>query len=119
MEGSDGPGLACQQADERLTNGFPEELLSLRIYLWSPTRSCPDLTYAFVTTQALLKSPLLLDCKDNPEHGLRFVLTFQQATSFLVPMDRCVLLAQQVIFFRRPKFRRERKSRSKQTGGHG
>jgi len=50
----------------------------------------------FHNLQAFLKSPLLLDCKENPEHGLRFVLTFQPATSFLVPMDRCVLLAQQV-----------------------
>lgn len=36
---------------------------------------------------------MLLEYKDNPEHGLRFILTFQPSTSFLVPMDRCVALA--------------------------
>ncbi|PKA60897.1 Serine/threonine-protein kinase ATR [Apostasia shenzhenica] len=40
-----------------------------------------------------LKEPLLLDCKENPEHGLRLILTFEPSTPFLVPLDRCIYLA--------------------------
>ena len=39
-----------------------------------------------------LKDPLELEYKDNPEHGLRLILTFQPATSFLVPLDRTITL---------------------------
>ena len=40
-----------------------------------------------------LKEPLTLECKDNPEHGLRLVLTFEPSTPFLVPMDKFINLA--------------------------
>ncbi|KAK2974573.1 hypothetical protein RJ640_016914 [Escallonia rubra] len=40
-----------------------------------------------------LKEPLALDCKENPEHGLRLILTFEPSTPFLVPLDRCINLA--------------------------
>ncbi|XP_010436242.1 PREDICTED: probable transcription-associated protein 1, partial [Camelina sativa] len=40
-----------------------------------------------------LKEPLTLECKDNPEHGLRLVLTFAPSTPFLVPMDKFINLA--------------------------
>ncbi|XP_078446328.1 phosphatidylinositol 3- and 4-kinase family protein with FAT domain-containing protein isoform X2 [Wolffia australiana] len=40
-----------------------------------------------------LKEPLSLDCKENPEHGLRLILTFEPSTPFLVPLDRCIHLA--------------------------
>ena len=30
--------------------------------------------------------------KENPEHGLRIILTFHPTTSFLVPLDRCLSL---------------------------
>lgn len=40
-----------------------------------------------------LKEPLALECKENPEHGLRLILTFEPSTPFLVPLDRCVNLA--------------------------
>ncbi len=40
-----------------------------------------------------LKDPQPLEYKDNPEHGLRLILTFEPQTSFLVPVDRCVGLA--------------------------
>ena len=40
-----------------------------------------------------LHDPLELDLKDNPEHGLRLILTFQPQTSFLVPLDRCLALS--------------------------
>ncbi|KAL8246880.1 hypothetical protein R6Q59_008096 [Mikania micrantha] len=40
-----------------------------------------------------LKEPLALECKENPEHGLRLILTFEPETPFLVPLDRCINLA--------------------------
>lgn len=40
-----------------------------------------------------LKEPLALDCKENPEHGLRLILTFEPSTPFLVPLDRFINLA--------------------------
>ncbi|XP_059293060.1 uncharacterized protein LOC132046449 isoform X1 [Lycium ferocissimum] len=40
-----------------------------------------------------LKEPLALECKENPEHGLRTILTFEPSTPFLVPLDRCINLA--------------------------
>lgn len=40
-----------------------------------------------------LKEPLTLECKENPEHGLRSILTFEPSTPFLVPLDRCIYLA--------------------------
>jgi hypothetical protein len=40
-----------------------------------------------------LAEPLELELKDNPEHGLRLILTFQPQTSFLVPLDRCLALS--------------------------
>lgn len=40
-----------------------------------------------------LKEPLVLECKENPEHGLRVILTFEPETPFLVPLDRCINLA--------------------------
>ncbi|KAJ4713985.1 transformation/transcription domain-associated protein-like [Melia azedarach] len=40
-----------------------------------------------------LKEPLALECKENPEHGLRIILTFEPSTPFLVPLDRCINLA--------------------------
>lgn len=42
-----------------------------------------------------LHDPLELDLKENPEHGLRLILTFQPTTSFLVPLDRCLALSSQ------------------------
>ena len=40
-----------------------------------------------------LKEPTELDFKSNSEHGMRLILTFNPATSFLVPLDRCIVLA--------------------------
>ncbi|KAG0495758.1 hypothetical protein HPP92_000449 [Vanilla planifolia] len=40
-----------------------------------------------------LREPLMLECKENPEHGLRLILTFEPSTPFLVPLDRCIYLA--------------------------
>ncbi len=39
-----------------------------------------------------LKAPQAVAYRENPEHGLRIVLTFHPATSFLVPLDRCLSL---------------------------
>jgi transformation/transcription domain-associated protein len=41
----------------------------------------------------LLQQPPRLEYKDNPEHGLRIILTFPPQTSFLVPLDKCIALA--------------------------
>eukprot|EP00958_Prasinococcus_capsulatus_P028071 scaffold6247_cov416-Prasinococcus_capsulatus_cf.AAC.17 len=43
------------------------------------------------------KHALELESKDNPEHGLRLILTFEPNTSFLVPLDRSISLARQAI----------------------
>ncbi|XP_061345668.1 uncharacterized protein LOC133291419 isoform X3 [Gastrolobium bilobum] len=47
-----------------------------------------------------LKEPLVLECKENPEHGLRLILTFEPATPFLVPLDRCINLAVEAVMNR-------------------
>lgn len=47
-----------------------------------------------------LKEPLALECKENPEHGLRLILTFEPATPFLVPLDRCINLAVEAVMNR-------------------
>ncbi|KAI4314757.1 hypothetical protein L6164_027634 [Bauhinia variegata] len=47
-----------------------------------------------------LKEPLALECKENPEHGLRLILTFEPATPFLVPLDRCINLAVTAVMHR-------------------
>ena len=44
-----------------------------------------------------LKAPIGLDYKVNPEHGLRLILTFEPSTSFLVPLDRCIVLARSAL----------------------
>ncbi|CAD7696024.1 unnamed protein product, partial [Ostreobium quekettii] len=45
-----------------------------------------------------LKEPLHLECKENPELGLRFILTFQPEPKFLVPLDKCIALAKKGLF---------------------
>jgi len=47
--------------------------------------------------RAFLKEPLELEAKENPEHGLRMILTFQPETSFLVPFDRCIALMRGIL----------------------
>ncbi|KAL2497630.1 inositol or phosphatidylinositol kinase [Abeliophyllum distichum] len=47
-----------------------------------------------------LKEPLALECKENPEHGLRLILTFEPSTPFLVPLDRCINLAVAAVMHR-------------------
>lgn len=49
-------------------------------------------------SRRFLKDPWPLEYRDNPEHGLRLILTFKPNTSFLVPLDKCVLLAKQGLF---------------------
>ena len=44
-----------------------------------------------------LWDPPPLDARANPEHGLRFILTFAPVTSFLVPLDRCTGLARDLL----------------------
>jgi len=47
--------------------------------------------------RAFLRDPLELDAKGNPEHGLRMILMFKPETSFLVPLDRCIVLMQNIL----------------------
>ena len=47
--------------------------------------------------RAFLRRPLELDAKSNPEHGLRMILMFKPETSFLVPLDRCIVLMQNIL----------------------
>lgn len=49
-------------------------------------------------SRRFLKDPWPLEYRDNPEHGLRLILTFKPNTSFLVPLDKCVLLAKQGLY---------------------
>ena len=44
-----------------------------------------------------LRSPAELEYKENPEHGLRLILTFQPSTSFLVPLDRSIALCRAAV----------------------
>ena len=44
-----------------------------------------------------LRSPAELEYKENPEHGLRLILTFHPATSFLVPLDRSIALCRAAV----------------------
>ena len=44
-----------------------------------------------------LWDPPTLEARTNPEHGLRFILTFAPVTSFLVPLDRCAALARDLL----------------------
>ena len=46
-----------------------------------------------------LKEPLALECKENPEHGLRLILTFEPSTPFLLPPDRCINLAVAAVMY--------------------
>ncbi|KAI9081282.1 hypothetical protein K1719_036782 [Acacia pycnantha] len=72
------------------------------LVLWSHLRPAPYLWGAKALqllgklggrNRRFLKEPLALECKENPEHGLRLILTFEPATPFLVPLDRCINLA--------------------------
>ena len=49
-----------------------------------------------------LKEPLTLECRDNPEYGLRLILTFEPSTPFLVPMDKFINLAVAAIMQKTP-----------------
>ncbi|KAA8531972.1 hypothetical protein F0562_006886 [Nyssa sinensis] len=61
-------------------------------YLWGG-RSLQLLGKLGGRNRRFLKEPLALECKENPEHGLRLILTFEPSTPFLVPLDRCINLA--------------------------
>lgn len=81
-----------------MANVMSEVILAL----WSHLRPAPY-PWGAKTLQVLgklggrnrrfLKEPLALECKENPEHGLRLILTFEPSTPFLVPLDRCINLA--------------------------
>lgn len=61
-------------------------------YQWGP-KSLQLLGKLGGRNRRFLKEPLAIECKENPEHGLRIILTFEPSTPFLVPLDRCINLA--------------------------
>ncbi|KAI8019703.1 Transcription-associated protein 1 [Camellia lanceoleosa] len=69
-----------------MANVLSEVILAL----WSHLRPAP---YPWGGKSYAFKEPLALECKENPEHGLRLILTFEPSTPFLVPLDRCINLA--------------------------
>ena len=76
--------------------------------LWSHLKPYPPYVLGIKALQLLGKlggrcrrffhEALELDCKNNPEHGLRLMLTFEPTTSFLVPLDRCINLARTRVY---------------------
>jgi phosphatidylinositol kinase/protein kinase (PI-3 family) len=50
-----------------------------------------------------LSKPLPLEFKSNPEYGLRVILSFQPQTRFLIPLDKCIQMATNVVRNRRNK----------------
>ncbi|XP_008795100.2 transformation/transcription domain-associated protein-like [Phoenix dactylifera] len=81
-----------------MANVMPEVILALWSHLrplpypWG-TRALQLLGKLGGRNRRFLKEPLTLECKENPEHGLRLILTFEPSTPFLVPLDRCIHLA--------------------------
>lgn len=81
-----------------MANVMSEVILALWSHLRPPpyswgTKALQLLGKLGGRNRRFLKEPLLLDCKENPEHGLRLILTFEPETPFLVPLDRCIHLA--------------------------
>ena len=44
-----------------------------------------------------LSRPLPLEFKSNPEYGLRVILSFNAQTRFLIPLDKCIKMATNVV----------------------
>ncbi|KAG8099235.1 hypothetical protein GUJ93_ZPchr0013g36432 [Zizania palustris] len=81
-----------------MANLMSEVILALWSHLRPPpytwgTKSLELLGKLGGRNRRFLREPLALECKENPEHGLRLVLTFEPATPFLVPLDRCIHFA--------------------------
>ncbi|CAA6673494.1 unnamed protein product [Spirodela intermedia] len=70
--------------EPNMANVMSEVILAL----WSHLRP-PPYPWGAKALQLLGK----LGCKENSEHGLRLILTFEPSTPFLVPLDRCIHLA--------------------------
>ena len=84
--------------EPNMANVMSEVILALWAHLRPPpypwgAKSLQLLGKLGGRNRRFLKEPLSLECKDNPEHGLRLILTFEPSTPFLVPLDRCVHLA--------------------------
>ena len=61
------------------------------VHHWVHTSACQDM--AVMGVAAWEQEPGELEVRDNPECGLRLILTFAPQTNFLVPLDRCIALA--------------------------
>ncbi|XWS33857.1 hypothetical protein CRYUN_Cryun22dG0119000 [Craigia yunnanensis] len=81
-----------------MVNVMSEVILALWSYLRPAPYRCGGKALQLLgklggRNRRFLKEPLALECKENPEHGLRLILTFEPSTPFLVPLDRCINLA--------------------------
>lgn len=47
--------------------------------------------------RAFVKEPQGVEYRPNPEHSLRMIFTFEPSTSFLLPLDKCVAQATEVL----------------------
>ena len=81
---------------------MPSVMSDMILALWSHLRPAPYPWGAKAlqllgklggNNRCFLKEPLALECKENPEHGLHLILTFEPSTPFVVPLDQCINLA--------------------------
>ncbi|KAK1363493.1 Histone acetyltransferase SAGA, TRRAP/TRA1 component, PI-3 kinase superfamily [Heracleum sosnowskyi] len=88
--------------ESSMGNVIPEVILALwshlrpAPYIWGG-RSLQILGKLGGRNRRFLREPLGLECKENPEHGLRICLTFGSSTSFVIPLDQCINLAMSAI----------------------
>lgn len=47
--------------------------------------------------RSFVREPQEVDYRPNPEHSLRMIFTFEPSTSFLLPLDKCVTQATEVL----------------------
>ncbi len=47
--------------------------------------------------RAFVREPQPVEYKPNPEHSLRMIFTFEPSTSFLLPLDKCVMQATEAL----------------------
>ncbi|GAU32910.1 hypothetical protein TSUD_152710 [Trifolium subterraneum] len=58
-----------------------------------PEPSMANVISAVILALRFLKEPLTLECKENPEHRLHLIFTFELATPFSLPLDQFINLA--------------------------
>lgn len=91
-------GLNPDFLESSMGNVMPEVILALWSHLRPPpyvwgARSLQILGKLGGRNRRFLREPLGLECKENPEHGLRIGLTFESSTPFVLPLDQCINLS--------------------------